>query len=78
VLQIFCETGFKLTRYARIMHDQIDLFIQSEGSVVEIRAADRREHSIDDYGFRMHESRLVLVNLFNCRKQQSGCQRCEQ
>jgi len=34
VLQIFCETGFKVTRYARVMHDQIDLFIQSEGSVV--------------------------------------------
>ena len=69
MLQIVLKRLLDLPGKPGVVNDQINFFIDREGTVIKVRAAYGRPHAIHNHGFSVHESRLIFVD-FNASQQE--------
>src|SRR5262245_13662462 len=62
-LHVLLEIGEQPRRKIAVRHRDIQLVVELERSVVEVRRSEHAPHTVDDEGLRVHHGRLVLVDL---------------
>src|SRR2546425_3788968 len=61
--QVLLERRLESTRHRPAVDHQVQLVVQREGPIVQIRAAHRRPHPVDDHRLGVQQRRAVLVNV---------------
>src|SRR6266511_3487717 len=61
--RVECGLGLAALRHRLVVHDQVDLVVEGEGSAVQIRAADRRPAAVDDHGLGVEQRGPVCIDL---------------
>src|SRR5207244_4380139 len=65
------EDRFETSRRAMIVDHEVDFLIQGKGAIIEVSAADRRPHAVDEHGLSVQQTCLIFKNLNTPKKQRT-------